>query len=393
MEDSVRKAKEIAKISVDFILQDRDEQSHTASMSDPNLLENNLKTFADSEKVIRQVENWNVLNKGQHVEQFERKFNEKKRRKNVRSRLLVAMQYAAVIFLVIGAYFVINHQKRENFVTVDRLSSGYSLDRASLILNSGERITIKHNEPVSISSSSMVLLEKNSKEERIKIEQIKDEKKIEYHTLETPKGGGYTVELTDGSIVKLNADSRLRFPSSFSSGKRLVYLEGEAYFEVAHDKKHPFVVEVGNMSIEVLGTEFNVKAHNEDALVYTTLVRGSVKVGGTSTTSMLLSPNEQAVFSKLDASITKKEVDVTSTLGWTQGRFIFKNEPLEDILKQISRWYDVKIVYKDNKYRNYRFTGNVDRFEDLNKILSMLNKAYTVRLELQNNIIVVRGRG
>ena len=197
--------------------------------------------------------------------------------------------------------------------------------------------------------------------------------------------------MSDGSKVWLNSDSRLRFPSPFSGDKRTVFLEGEAYFEVAHDTQKPFVVSTEDMSIRVLGTKFNVKAYAEDEAVYTTLVSGSVRTNNKqSTYSTLLSPNEQCIYYPGNNRKETRKIDPQTFLGWVQGRFIFENETLEEILKQLGRWYDTEIFYQNPRVAKYRFTGNVDRFDQISTLLHMIEKTYPVSFTINGRTIVVK---
>ena len=215
--------------------------------------------------------------------------------------------------------------------------------------------------------------------------------KENYSTLSVPKGGEYRIVLSDGSKVWLNSDSRLRFPSPFSGDKRTVFLEGEAYFEVAHDTQKPFVVSTEDMSIRVLGTKFNVKAYAEDEAVYTTLVSGSVRTNNKqSTYSTLLSPNEQCIYYPGNNRMETRKIDPQTFLGWVQGRFIFENETLEEILKQLGRWYDTEIFYQNPRVAKYRFTGNVDRFDQISTLLHMIEKTYPVSFTINGRTIVVK---
>ena len=189
-----------------------------------------------------------------------------------------------------------------------------------------------------------------------------DSEKLVYHELVIPRGGEFSLTLSDGTEVYMNADSKLRFPTKFGKNERVVELEGEAYFQVARNEKSPFIVKSSCMAIKVLGTEFNVSAYSEDSVIQTTLVRGSVEVsserGGQ---SVVLHPGEQSVLNRQDYSLSVCTVDVSYAMAWKEGRLRFKEKPLSEVMKVISRWYDVEVVYEDEEVKDYPFGCNFNR--------------------------------
>lgn len=207
------------------------------------------------------------------------------------------------------------------------------------------------------------------------------------NTLTTNKGETYKVRLPDGTMVWLNAASSLKYPSSFINPKhRIVELTGEAYFEVTSDKSHPFFVKTARQNVEVLGTHFNVKAYPEENLVRTTLVEGSVKVS-TATQSKLIKPGEQI-------SLTEKEelliatIDTRQAIAWKNDEFMFDDEPIEQVMNTIGRWYNIQVVYKGPKPIE-RFGGGISRFDDVAKVLKMLQGTGAVHFDIQGRTIYV----
>lgn len=209
---------------------------------------------------------------------------------------------------------------------------------------------------------------------------------LSYNTIETPRGGQYQVELPDGTKVWLNAVSSLRFPTSFPDDERVVQLTGEAYFEVAHDKK-PFRVMSNNQRVEVLGTRFNINSYLDNQVIKTTLLEGSVRVSNlTSKNSNLLIPGQQASVSEHDTKIST--VDLDESIAWKNGYFIFENEKITSIMKKISRWYDVEVVY-EGKITDNDFNGSVSRFDNISKVLDVLELTRSVHFKLQGRRITV----
>lgn len=349
-----------------------------------------IKELDNPSIIAKKLQYWDAENKKEQVDRLRNdlKYNDsgKYRKKISFVKLKSYISYAAIfILLVTISYFVHKVYFDKNTNRIVNIS-GFSDNMANLILNTGEVITIKSNETIDLSKSSKIFIDTIKNTEKIKVENISNHNlENRYHTLQTPKGGGYTIGLSDGTSVRLNAASKFRFPPSFNGNKRIVYLEGEAFFDVARDENKPFIVITSGLSVDVLGTKFNVKAYNGDEEISTTLVSGSVKIISNNKDDLYLEPNEQSIFDKSKNTIVKHKVDLSSTLAWMNGRFIFKDERLENILKQISRWYDVDVVYDDIKFKNYRFTGDIDRFKDIGVIISMLNETYTVKLLLDNS--------
>jgi transmembrane sensor len=193
---------------------------------------------------------------------------------------------------------------------------------------------------------------------------------VMYNTITTPRGGQYQLELADGSKVWLNASSSLRFPTAFPGQERMVELTGEGYFEVAKNTAQPFSVKVNNMQVEVLGTHFNIMAYADERAVNTTLLEGSVKIKTGNTTS-LLKPGQQARLQQNNIKIAD-DVDVDEVVAWKNGYFQFeRNAGIEQVMRQIARWYDVEITYEDNIPKR-SFGGKISRDLDLQETLKVL---------------------
>lgn len=211
-----------------------------------------------------------------------------------------------------------------------------------------------------------------------------------FHTLETPKGGQYQIKLADGTLVWLNSDSKLAYPATFkSAGTRTVKLTGEAYFEVAHNPSQPFIVQTTGQTVEVLGTHFNMMAYENDDHQETTLLKGAVKVGF-STKSKILHPGQQAQ-TKLNSSeiYILSHVDAGKITSWREGIFTFDNSDIDDVMKQLSRWYDAVVIYQGEK-PTVTFTGVIPRNNNLSKVLEVLELAGGVKFKIEGNRIIVK---
>ena len=187
-----------------------------------------------------------------------------------------------------------------------------------------------------------------------------NEVEIVYNIVSTPKGGQYQIELPDGTQVWLNAASSLRFPTSFTGKERRVeIMNGEAYFEVAKNKKMPFIVRLNSAEIQVLGTHFNVMAYAEEATVKTTLLEGSIKFVQQQR-GLLLRPGEQIQLSKDGSTKIESDVDTDQVVAWKNGLFQFDNSDIETVMRQLSRWYDVSVVYSNTNIKHL-FVGEMPR--------------------------------
>ncbi|WP_443946435.1 FecR family protein [Pedobacter sp. AW1-32] len=204
--------------------------------------------------------------------------------------------------------------------------------------------------------------------------------------LETPQGGQYQVNLPDGTQVWLNSSSSLTFPSQFNGLQRHVQLSGEAYFEVAKDKKHPFMVQTINQEIEVLGTHFNVNSYVDEAAANTTLLEGAVKVTS-GNTEITIKPGQNAMVSK--SGIHVSDIDPNLAVDWKNGEFRFKNEELPSILRKLSRWYGVTFINQLPKDKIPAFTGSVSRFDHISKVLNMLEKTANIQFTINGKTITV----
>lgn len=207
-----------------------------------------------------------------------------------------------------------------------------------------------------------------------------------FNTLTTPRGGQFRLLLPDGTEVWLNAASSIRFPVAFSGGERTVEVSGEAYFEVAQNASAPFKVIVNKTTeVLVLGTAFNIHAYTDERHIKTTLLSGRVKVNS-GNTGVVLSPGQQAV--QTDGKVEVEEnVDTDKVMAWKNGLFNFQDASLEEVMRQLSRWYNVEVVY-ENGIPDMEFYGKMQRNIPLSGILKMLERA-DVKYRLENNRLVI----
>ncbi|SEM25800.1 FecR family protein [bacterium A37T11] len=205
-------------------------------------------------------------------------------------------------------------------------------------------------------------------------------------SLTTPKGGQYQVILNDGTKVWLNAASTLRYPARFTSGKRRVEINGEAFFNVAQDQSSPFVVVAGDQQVQVLGTSFNVNNYDNENQARTTLVDGSIRVGLSAAQHFQwLHPGQQARIQGQHIQIDA--VDLDEATAWVKGYFKFAGEDIFSIMKQLGRWYNIEIVYQGQI--SDHFSGRVSRYKNISQVLTMLEETGAVHFTIQGRRIIV----
>jgi len=195
---------------------------------------------------------------------------------------------------------------------------------------------------------------------------------VVYNTLTTPRAGQFQVVLPDGTKVWLNNASSLRYPTAFSGASREVSLTGEGYFEVAKNM-HPFSVKVHNLSVDVLGTAFNVMAYDDEPGIKTTLLTGKVSIAAESKQS-ILSPGEQGIVDRTGTITIVKDADTEAATAWQRGYFQYTHANIGDVLRQLARWYDVEVVFTIPIPEDYTFDGEIDRSLNLSRILKHLEK-------------------
>lgn len=207
-----------------------------------------------------------------------------------------------------------------------------------------------------------------------------------FNTLSTPTGGQYNIVLADGTKVFLNTVSSIKYPTQFNEDKRVVELEGEAYFEVAKNKNKPFIVKSGNQSIEVLGTHFNVHAYDNESVTKTTLLEGSVAVSYKNQKS-ILKPGQQSNVSDNFNKIKIREVDTEAAIAWKNGRFKFDNADLKSVMKQLERWYGIKVEYRGD-VSDVRFNGGTFMNKNLSEVLKVLELS-NIKFKVEGKTIIV----
>lgn len=309
------------------------------------------------------------------------------------------LRYAAILAIpiLIGGYLIYQTTISEN-TKIEQTTSEFPFkpgnQKAILTLSNGEEISVGKNKGANNIriSESMEVIDTNYTLVYDKINSTSVD--LEYNILKTPKGGEYSLLLADGSKVWLNAASELKFPVYLSGSERKVFLEGEAYFEIAKNKDKSFIVQTNGYDVQVLGTSFNITAYNDERQITTTLVEGSVKITASEKeNSVYITPGQQAVLQENSAKIKITDVDTYQYTSWKDGLFVFKSKPLGSITKKFSRWFNCEIQFADSELENTKFTGTLRRDTDLGELLNIISQTCSIEFTFnKNNIIIISKR-
>ena len=290
---------------------------------------------------------------------------------------------AAAVLLVIGLGIWYHHGFTPTHPTSQQFADiAAGGNRATLTLNNGRKIELDSTHTGIVIHASTVRYTNNG----TAIAHSPDAASaVNYHELATPKGGQYQVILPDSTQVWLNAASTLRFPNEFTADAREVEVSGEAYFEIAPDKNRPFRVKTKAQTIQVLGTAFNVHAYSDEPQERTTLVNGKIKIESNAFSS-IIQPGHCATITEQGGAI--QAVDTDDEVAWKSGYISFNEQTLENIMRQISRWYDVHITYQGVD-PSLRFGGRVSRYAHVSEVLRRLELTEQVRFKIEERRIIV----
>ena len=295
------------------------------------------------------------------------------------------LKYAAVIVLAVCVSIVLNFFIKTNNPEYD-VEIVPGSEKAILTLENGENIEL--SQVVAYNSSQAHLVDdqlryKNS-----------GQAFISYNFLTVPRGGQFSIRLSDGTQVWLNSETKLKYPVEFISGqtRKVELIYGEAYFDVSHSTDHngdAFQVVAQGQNVQVLGTEFNIRAYAEEENIYTTLSKGSIAIH-TPKQKNVLQPGEQAITHKTDAHMTIQQVDVDYEAAWKKGLFMFEKESLADMMNELARWYDAEIVFENPEKKDYHFSGLLHREENIDKLLNTLEKTKEVEFQIVDKKIIIK---
>ncbi len=311
--------------------------------------------------------------------------------KSPKIRLLPRIFAAACIVIIISAGLWFFRGDRPVSVKAQNTNSPQAIrpggDKAILTLSNGAKISLSDVANGEIAKQAGIQITKTGDGQLIyKVlgaSSGSSSNQLTFNTIETPRGGQYQIILPDLSHVWLNAESSLRYPTVFNGNERKVELQGEAYFEVTHNMDLPFKVETSGQVVQVLGTHFNINSYSDEPSTKTTLINGSVKVYGLSSNeSELLAPGEQSSLTKHGRLNKVAGVNIQEAIAWKNKLFYFDNSNIESVMRQLARWYDVKVEY-EGKIPQVRLSGEMYRSTNATKVLEILSY-FKVKYRIEN---------
>ena len=323
----------------------------------------------------------------------ERALSKLKNRKQVKRRGILSWIAAASVVVIggVSAWILLSQEPDvDNLSVTEKFESGKAI--VTLEMASGLKYRLDTLSSVVRNNRVNVAFDNNDGVLKIKEQDSLADgatKEIGYNTVNVPYGGTYTVELCDGTKVYLNSGTTLEFPSRFDGKVRSVILKGEAYFDVARNVSKPFVVEVDEMKVKVLGTSFNVKSYVDEPGVYTTLVEGSVAILRDGQPEKKIKPGEQAYYNKGVGTLSIAEVDVNEFTSWKDGVFYFKDIASEEILRIVSRWYDLEVFYMNQGAKSVIYSGKLPMYSSVEDVLRKFEISGDVRFELKGRTLTV----
>lgn len=312
-----------------------------------------------------------------------------RRRHVLMQKRSILLKSAAAILVVLSASLLILNRQSEKNISEDILVQNVQTEndvapgsnKATLILGSGSKIILDQQHKGFIAREGSAEIDKVNDGQLLYRAQNSSDAVSVNNTIIVPRGGQYQVVLPDGSKVWLNASSSLKFPTNFSGNERLVELKGEGYFEVARNESKPFKVKTSTMEVEVLGTHFNVNAYADEPVIETTLVEGKVKVSH-GAVSKILHPGQQAKVknNEADGQVLVQQADMQRALAWKNGIFVFHDSNLQDIMRQLERWYDIEV---EGEIPDEQFNGIISRNVNLSQILRMIEVTSDFRFKIE----------
>ncbi|QTE23679.1 FecR family protein [Polaribacter cellanae] len=367
----------IKKIFVKFI-------NNEANIVELEILEkwltnsNNLKVF-NKFILVEYLTKCSVQDYNLEEVKFEIYRKIKANRRQKRIRMLKQISFAASIVLVsVFSYIVFNQNQNQKFTNTPVKETNVikpGTDKAILTLGNGNQVSLTKDETYKNNylKSNGKKITYDSKDEKTIQNDV-----IEFNSLTIPRGGEYAIVFSDGSKVWLNSETKLKYPTKFISGKErnVELLYGEAYFEISPSSKHngsKFNVITKGQKVSVFGTEFNIKAYNDEAVIATTLVGGKIQIEKGNIRKILV-PNQQARINRDLNTISIVSIDVSNEIAWVKGLFSFEEARLDEMMKTLSRWYNMDVIFENSSRKKIEFTGILERTKTIQEIINIIKK-------------------
>lgn len=327
------------------------------------------------------------------------KYNKAKKSKVIRNLLYYAA--ASVIVAITGIFiykFNNNDFGGERLSHISKEIISHGSPKATLILNDGKVIELDSLKSKELSGEKInidiqgkgktITYNKSGNEETASL----NKESKAYNEIRIPVGGEWLLTLSDGTVVKLNSKSKLKYPVKFDGDKREVFLEGEGYFNVTKSDK-PFIVNTKKLDVKVYGTQFNVMAYKDESIVQTTLVEGkvglSLKNNNSESKEYILKPNEMAGYNTLEEKLSIRKVDVKNYISWIDGMFVFNDIDFDSLMRKLARWYDFEVFYMNQEVKDYRFSGCFVRYSSFNEILKIISESSYVKYRIKGKTVII----
>lgn len=358
------------------------EQSENPELSDFQALLSDEESAEDARLILEyrlaKAKKTHTIDTDREWKRFSQRIHEPKKTANIFSIRNVFYAVASVAAVVLVAFVFTQFPKQD-----DGMLAFESNDAPKEILMGNEEDDMEPIQPTAgITNTGIVVNSTKADFSRVKATSGEPEMK----TISTPRGKDYELVLSDGTVVLLNADSKITFPTRFTGNKRTVKLVGEAYFKVSKNKHRPFIVETGNLYTKVLGTEFNLKAYPHSD-VNVTLIKGSVAVNAEGK-EVMLKPGENAEYSE-NKDIEVTTVDTEGYIQWKDGYFYFDNVPLIDVVRDLGRWYNVNIEIRNNSLMSYRLHFIASRKASIKEFVDNLNEFNYLHVVHKDNKLII----
>lgn len=358
------------------------EQSDNPALSDFEALLSDERSAEDARIILEyrlaKAKTIHSIDTDREWKRFSQRIQEPKKTANIFSIRNVFYAVASVAAVVLIAFVFTQFPKQD-----DGMLAFESNDAPNEILMGNEEDDMEPIQPTAgITNTGIVVNSTKADFSRVKATSGEPEMK----TISTPRGKDYELVLSDGTVVLLNADSKITFPTRFTGDKRTVKLVGEAYFKVSKNKHRPFIVETGNLYTKVLGTEFNLKAYPHSD-VNVTLIKGSVAVNAEGK-EVMLKPGENAEYSE-NKDIEVTTVDTEGYIQWKDGYFYFDNVPLIDVVRDLGRWYNVNIEIRNNSLMSYRLHFIASRKASIKEFVDNLNEFNYLHVVHKDNKLII----
>ncbi|MBD8487761.1 DUF4974 domain-containing protein [Echinicola sp. CAU 1574] len=305
-------------------------------------------------------------------------------RKSTKSPKSQWVKWAAVLLIPLAVGIVLFSLLRPD---ADEVISPGS-NGAMLTLSNGEKVNLEELDNIAALEGGVLSKESDK---LVYTDDYSDNKEKVFNTVETSIGKEFGLKLSDGTEVYLNPLTKMTFPIAFDKKERMVELSGEAFFKVSHDASRPFYVTVDGMKVQVLGTSFSVRSYEDEGFAETVLVEGKVKiVDERGVEQALLTPDHKVVLDKSIGSFDVSEVDAKRATSWVEGFYFFEDATLEDILKDLSRWYEFEVVYDRPELRDQRFEGYINKYEELDPVLKIIEHTNHIKIEKNGKTLIVK---